>query len=267
MAQTPNFTPDVEAAAERIKQTSERVLALSKENGLVWLEAYEKMLNGVLKLEEDTAKDLSSDWVETLVSTQTDFIRETSQAYLGAFKDSEVEVVTRPSGRRVALHSYRVAAIRGLLRRPCELTDRSASFRCAGEFAGQSSARQRQSWGNSGEIVLGILHLNLYCGEHFTVGEHWHRDAVVSDFQFTRRHGNPRLANCAEVMSELVGRHDCVSRELRETLREEPVGDACRRERQQHLAEGRRVCGQRRSDVKTRNRVMRSFLYVLDLAA
>jgi hypothetical protein len=87
MTQTPNFTPDIEAAAERIKQTTERVLALSKENGLVWLEAYEKMLNGVLKLEEDTAKEVSSDWVETLVSTQTDFIRETSQAYLGAFKE------------------------------------------------------------------------------------------------------------------------------------------------------------------------------------
>ena len=58
--------PDVEAAVERIKQTSERVLAFSKENGLVWLEAYEKMLNGVLKLEEDTAKELSSDWVRHL---------------------------------------------------------------------------------------------------------------------------------------------------------------------------------------------------------
>src|ERR1700687_2418051 len=42
--ETPNFTPDVEAAAERIKATSERVLELSKENGLIWLEAYEKML-------------------------------------------------------------------------------------------------------------------------------------------------------------------------------------------------------------------------------
>ena len=86
-AEAAKFTPDVEAAAERIKQTSERVLALSKENGLIWLEAYEKMLDGVLKLEEDTAKDLSSDWVENLVSTQADFIRNTSQAYLGAFKD------------------------------------------------------------------------------------------------------------------------------------------------------------------------------------
>ena len=87
MTETPNFTPDVEAAVERIKQTSDRVLELSKENGLVWLEAYEKMLDGVLKLEQDTAKELSVDWVETLVSTQADLIRQTSQAYLGAVKE------------------------------------------------------------------------------------------------------------------------------------------------------------------------------------
>jgi hypothetical protein len=87
MTETPNFAPDVEAAAQRIKDTSDRVLALSKENGLVWLEAYEKMLNGVLKLEEDTAKELSSDWVEKFVSTQADLIRQTSEAYLGALKD------------------------------------------------------------------------------------------------------------------------------------------------------------------------------------
>jgi len=86
-SKTKNKSPDVDAAVERIQKTSERVLALSKKNGLVWLEAYEKMLNGVLKLEEDTAKDLSSDWVETLVSTQADLMRETSQAYLGAVKD------------------------------------------------------------------------------------------------------------------------------------------------------------------------------------
>jgi hypothetical protein len=85
--ETPNFTPDVEAAAERIKKTSERVLELSKENGLIWLEAYEKMLDGVLKLEEDTAKGLGSDWVEKLVSTQADFIRDTLRAYLSALKD------------------------------------------------------------------------------------------------------------------------------------------------------------------------------------
>ncbi len=85
--ETPNFTPDVEAAAKRIKKTSDRVLALSKQNGLVWLEAYEKMLDGVLKLEEDAAKGLGSDWVEKLVSTQADFMRDTLRAYLSALKD------------------------------------------------------------------------------------------------------------------------------------------------------------------------------------
>ncbi len=39
---------------------------MSKEDGLTWLDAYEKMLDGgVLKLEEDTAKGF--DWVEKLV--------------------------------------------------------------------------------------------------------------------------------------------------------------------------------------------------------
>lgn len=87
MAETSNFSPDIEAAAQRIKQTSDRVLELSKENGLAWLEAYEKMLNGVLKLEQETAKDLGQDWVSTLVSTQTDVVREMSEAFLGAMRD------------------------------------------------------------------------------------------------------------------------------------------------------------------------------------
>ena len=87
MAETSNFSPDIEAAAQRIKQTSDRVLELSKENGQAWLEAYEKMLNGGLKLEEETAKDLGADWINTLVSTQADMVREMSGAFLNAAKD------------------------------------------------------------------------------------------------------------------------------------------------------------------------------------
>jgi hypothetical protein len=87
MADASSLTPDIEAAAARIKQTSDRVLELSKENGLAWLEAYEKMLNGILKLEQETAKDLGADWVNTLVSAQTDVVREMSEAFLGAVKD------------------------------------------------------------------------------------------------------------------------------------------------------------------------------------
>ncbi|WP_396909253.1 hypothetical protein [Mycolicibacterium sp.] len=86
-SESTNITPDIEAAAARIKQTSDRVLELSKENGLAWLEAYEKMLNGVLRLEEETAKDLGADWINTLVSTQADVVREMSGAFLTAAKD------------------------------------------------------------------------------------------------------------------------------------------------------------------------------------
>jgi len=87
MTETTGFNPDIEALAQRVKQTSDRVLELGKQSGLVWLEAYEKMLNGVLKLQQETAKDLGQDWISTLVSTQTDVVREMSEAFLSAVKD------------------------------------------------------------------------------------------------------------------------------------------------------------------------------------
>jgi hypothetical protein len=87
MTETTGFNPDIEALAQRVKQTSDRVLELGKQNGLVWLEAYEKMLNGVLKLQQETATDLGQDWISTLVSTQTDVVREMSEAFLSAVKD------------------------------------------------------------------------------------------------------------------------------------------------------------------------------------
>jgi hypothetical protein len=52
---------------QRIKQTSDRVLELFKVNGLIWLEVYEKMLNGVLKVEQETANDVVPNWIKTLV--------------------------------------------------------------------------------------------------------------------------------------------------------------------------------------------------------
>ena len=45
------------------------------------------MLNGVLKLQQETGKDLGQDWISTLVSIQTDVVREMSEAFLSARKD------------------------------------------------------------------------------------------------------------------------------------------------------------------------------------
>ena len=57
MAQTPNFTPDVEAAAERIKQTSERGGVEQRE----WPHLVGRVRENVerrAQAEEDTAKEV-----------------------------------------------------------------------------------------------------------------------------------------------------------------------------------------------------------------
>jgi len=81
------FTPDIEEATKRVRDLSERMVELSKKNGITWLEAYEHVLESMLKLEEKAASNVSSDWVSALAQTHADFVREMSQVYLGAMKE------------------------------------------------------------------------------------------------------------------------------------------------------------------------------------
>jgi hypothetical protein len=77
---------DLDAAAERVRALSEQVVAQSKQNGLAWLEGYERVLRNMLDLQEKAAKGTGSDWVATLASTQADFVRETSAVIFGAMR-------------------------------------------------------------------------------------------------------------------------------------------------------------------------------------
>jgi len=86
MTSSTSFTPDVEAAAQRARELSERVIELSKKNGLAWLDTYEKVLDGLLRLEEQAGKGTQVDWINTLATTHADFVREVSQAYLGSIR-------------------------------------------------------------------------------------------------------------------------------------------------------------------------------------
>ncbi len=69
MSWTTHPTKPAVSDVERRGESNRRASAYSswaKEDGLTWLDAYEKMLDGgVLKLEEDTAEGF--DWVEKLV--------------------------------------------------------------------------------------------------------------------------------------------------------------------------------------------------------
>lgn len=86
----PNFTPsaeDVEATVRRIKDMSDQAIEASKQNGRAWLDAYEKMLEGFLRLQKQTAQSGQVEWVTTLANTQADLVRDVSQAYLSAIRD------------------------------------------------------------------------------------------------------------------------------------------------------------------------------------
>ena len=83
---TPDGTPDVEAITQRIQTLNEQVLARAKENGLAWLEGYERMLKNMLDLEEQAAKGTGADWVASLATSHANFVRETSEAVFGAMR-------------------------------------------------------------------------------------------------------------------------------------------------------------------------------------
>ena len=68
MTSIPDISPDLEAAAKRVEELSEQVAAQAKENGLMWLEGYEKVLQNLLDLEVEAAKKTGVDWASTLAT-------------------------------------------------------------------------------------------------------------------------------------------------------------------------------------------------------
>lgn len=85
---TPSFNaPDVEQTVQRLKELSDQAIEASKQNGRTWLDAYEQLLNSFLKLQQQAAAGSQLEWVNTLANTNADFIREMSQAYLGAVRE------------------------------------------------------------------------------------------------------------------------------------------------------------------------------------
>lgn len=83
----PSMPQDADEAAKRVKELSDRMIELTKKNGLSWLEAYEKVLNGMLQLEERAAAATQIEWINALATTNADFTREMSAAYFKTARD------------------------------------------------------------------------------------------------------------------------------------------------------------------------------------
>jgi len=86
MTSTPDVNADLDAVTKRVQELSAQVTAKAKENGLMWLESYERMLKNLLDLEEQAAKGTGADWATTLATTHANFVRETSEAVFGAMR-------------------------------------------------------------------------------------------------------------------------------------------------------------------------------------
>jgi hypothetical protein len=86
MTATPDQTADIEAITKRVQELSAQVVERAKENGLVWLEGYERMLTNLLDLEEKAAKGTGADWATNLATAHANFVRETSEAVFGAMR-------------------------------------------------------------------------------------------------------------------------------------------------------------------------------------
>jgi hypothetical protein len=77
---------DAEQTVQRLKQLSDQAIEASRQNGRMWLDAYEKLLENFLKMQQQAASGTQVEWVDTLANTNAEFVREMSQLYLNAVR-------------------------------------------------------------------------------------------------------------------------------------------------------------------------------------
>jgi hypothetical protein len=83
----PSIPQDVDEAVQRVKELSDRLIELTRKNGISWLTAYEKTLNRILKLQEQAVVATQTEWINTLAATNADFMREMSAVYFQTVRE------------------------------------------------------------------------------------------------------------------------------------------------------------------------------------
>lgn len=77
----PSVPQGTDEVVKRIQEVSDRMLELAKKNGLTWLQAYEKILNTMLQLQQRAATSTQIEWINALATANADFMREMSNVY------------------------------------------------------------------------------------------------------------------------------------------------------------------------------------------
>ncbi len=77
----PSMPQDADEATRRVKELSDRLIELTKKNGISWLEAYENILNRMIQVQQQASAATQIEWINTLAATNADFMREMSAVY------------------------------------------------------------------------------------------------------------------------------------------------------------------------------------------
>jgi predicted transcriptional regulator len=83
----PGMPQDADEAVKRVKELSDRMIELTRKNGLAWIEAYERVLKEMLQLQERAAAATQTEWINALATTNADFMREMSTVYFQTVRD------------------------------------------------------------------------------------------------------------------------------------------------------------------------------------
>lgn len=83
----PSGPQDTDEIVKRIKDLNDRMLEAAKKNGLTWLQAYEKILNTMLQLQQRAAATTQMEWINALATANADFMREMSNVYFQAARE------------------------------------------------------------------------------------------------------------------------------------------------------------------------------------
>lgn len=84
---TKTRQPDVEAAAQRIRDLNERIIDSAKKAGGVYLDTYEKSLKSIADFQETVGGSSGVEWVAAVANSQANFTRSMADAYTSAARE------------------------------------------------------------------------------------------------------------------------------------------------------------------------------------
>lgn len=76
-----------EATIARIREFNEKLIETAKASGNVALDSYEKALKSMLDFQKQMANASQVEWLNTLASTQVQFVQDLSDAYTRAARE------------------------------------------------------------------------------------------------------------------------------------------------------------------------------------